>query len=50
MNNFKPTYSNCTDERKEVYWNVCKSLKKNYIMICGLNDKPCIAWKGYKHE
>jgi hypothetical protein len=44
-----PDYTKCTDERKEVYWNICKCIKKNDIMICGLNNKPCIAWKEYKY-
>jgi hypothetical protein len=50
MTNFKPDYTKCTDERKEVHWNICKNIKKNDIMICGLNNKPCIAWEGYQYE
>ena len=49
--NFKPDYSKCTDERKEVYWNVCKHIKGDTVMLCTLkNNYPCIAWKGYKYE
>ena len=47
---FQPDYSKCTDERQEVYHNICKHIRKHDIMICTLNNKPCIAWKGYKHE
>jgi hypothetical protein len=49
MKEFFPNYDKCLDERKQVYWGVCKHLKKDVIMICSLNNRECIAWKGYKH-
>jgi hypothetical protein len=50
MLEFKPDYSKCIDERKELHHNLCKNLKKNDIMICNLKNKPCEPWEGYKHE
>lgn len=49
LENFEPDYSLCTDERKEVWWNICKQSKKDNIMLCTITRKPCIAWKGYEH-
>lgn len=50
-NNFKPDYFKCTDERKEVYWNICKHIKKDTIIYCTLkNNVPCVAWEGYMHK
>ncbi len=50
MLEFKPDYSQCTDERKELYHNLCKHIRKETIMVCTINNKPCPAWKEYKHE
>lgn len=51
MLKFKPDYNKCKDVRKEVYWGICKHLKKDTIVYCTLkNHIPCIVWKGYKHE
>jgi hypothetical protein len=51
MNNFQPNYVVCKDDRKEIYWGICKHLKKDEIVYCTLkNNTPCIALKGYKHE
>ena len=51
MSNFKSDYNKCLDKRKEVYWNVCKYLKKDNIMYYTLkNNYSCIAWKGYKYD
>ena len=46
---FKPDYDKCNKPQKEIYWGVCKHLKKSGIMICQIDKKPCIAWQGYKH-
>jgi hypothetical protein len=50
MINFKPNYNLCTDNRQEVYWDICKHQKTDTIMICTINNKPCPAWKGWKYE
>lgn len=51
MKDFKPDYDKCKDERKEVYWGICKHMKKNTKMYCTLkNNAICEAWRGYKHE
>jgi hypothetical protein len=47
---FKPDYSKCIDDRKELHHNLCKNLKKNDEMYCTLNNRSCVAWEGYKHE
>jgi len=46
---FKPNYDKCNKPQKEIYWGVCKHLKKSRIMICQIDKKPCVAWQGYKH-
>lgn len=43
----KISYENCKDTRKEVHWNVCKYLKKNIYMFCGLTNKICPVFKDY---
>ena len=48
--NFKPDYLKCNKQQKEVHFNICKQIKKDTIMICTIDRKPCIAWEGYKHE
>lgn len=50
MAEFQPNYNKCIDIRKTVDWNICKHIKKDTIIYCTLNNKECIAWKGYKHE
>ena len=47
---FEPKYHKCKDKRKEVYHGICKYIKKDTIMVCNLNKKPCVAWNEYKHE
>jgi hypothetical protein len=49
MFEFKPDYSKCIDDRKELYHNLCKNLRKHDVMICTINNKPCKAWEGYEH-
>ena len=39
----------CTDKRKELYWDICKHIKKDTIMICTLNNKPCPEWDEYRN-
>lgn len=50
MFEFNADYNKCNDERKETYHRICKHSRKHDIMICTLNNKPCLAWEGYKHE
>lgn len=44
-----PEYDKCDKPQKEIYWDICKNLKKKGIMYCIVDKKPCIAWEGYKH-
>jgi len=52
---YKPDYSKCDRKAKngkplkEVYHGICKHIKKDNIMYCSRDHKPCPAWKGYKH-
>jgi hypothetical protein len=50
MKNFEPDYTKCADSRKIIYHNICKHNIKNNIMLCGINNKICIAWEEYRHE
>ena len=49
--NFEPNYNKCKDDRKEIYWNICKHLIKDDLMFCSLKKgKFCPAWKDFNYR
>ena len=47
---FNPDYKKCLKVQKEIYFDFCKQMFKDQIVICSITGKPCDAWIGYKHD